>query len=761
LSESEDFKLAIEGQEQQPLAVFTKKAYLDYSMYVILDRALPHIADGLKPVQRRIIYAMSELGLSAISKHKKSARTIGDVLGKYHPHGDSACYEAMVLMAQPFSYRYPIVDGQGNWGSMDDPKSFAAMRYTEARLSPYAKLLLEELAYGTVDWTPNFDGTLDEPLNLPAQIPNILLNGSTGIAVGMATDMPPHNLSEVLEACIYLLKHPSASLDKIMQMIPGPDFPTQAEIISSPEEIKNIYETGGGSLRQRARYKIQDGEIIIDALPHQVSGAKILEQIAQQMNAKKLMLVSDLRDESDHENPLSLVIVPKSNRVDCDQLMQHLFATTDLERTYRVNLNMIGLSGKPEVKNLRAILTEWLSFRISTVERKLNFKLDKIEARLHILDGLLIAYLNLDKVIKIVREKEDPKAELIKIFKLSETQAEAILETKLRHLAKLEEMKIKAEQDELNKEKLNLKKLLKNPELLKDFIAEELKKIRKNYIEIHGDRRQSPIVQRDQAKALSQEEVIAAEPVTIILSTQGWVRCAKGLNIDGSSLSYKTGDHFLLATPGRSTWPVIFIDTAGRSYSSLAHKLPSARGQGEPLTSKFTPEPGTSFCQMISGEESQKIILASTHGYGFVTVISETLSKNKAGKSLINLSAGAEILPPLKTNYLPSEFLILTSQEGRLLIFPVTEIPELSKGKGNKLMGIPSADLAHKKDKITCWALIDSQDPQAELYLYAGKQYLRFKFADLLAYKGERARRGVVLPKGYRQVTRLEIKAKE
>ena len=457
-----DAELSLDGVERQPLRTFTEQAYLNYSMYVIMDRALPHIADGLKPVQRRIVYAMSELGLSALAKHKKSARTVGDVLGKYHPHGDSACYEAMVLQAQPFSYRYPLVDGQGNWGSMDDPKSFAAMRYTEARLSPYAKLLLEELGQGTVDWTPNFDGTLDEPVNLPAQIPNILLNGSTGIAVGMATDMPPHNLSEVLDACIYLLKHPNAGLDKIMQMIPGPDFPTQAEIISTPEEIRNIYETGGGSLRQRARYKIQDGEIYIDALPHQVSGAKILEQIAQQMNAKKLMLVSDLRDESDHENPLSLVIVPKSNRVDCDQLMQHLFATTDLERTYRVNLNMIGLSGRPEVKNLKTILTEWLSFRISTVEKKLNYKLDKVEARLHILDGLLIAYLNLDKVIKIVREKEDPKAELIKVFKLSEIQAEAILETKLRHLAKLEEMKIRGEQAELEKEKASLKKLLKN-----------------------------------------------------------------------------------------------------------------------------------------------------------------------------------------------------------------------------------------------------------------------------------------------------------
>ncbi len=745
ITPSESYALAIEGAEQQPMAEFTRKAYLDYSMYVILDRALPHIADGLKPVQRRIIYAMSELGLSAISKHKKSARTVGDVLGKYHPHGDSACYEAMVLMAQPFSYRYPVIDGQGNWGSMDDPKSFAAMRYTEARLSAYAKLLLEELGQGTVDWSPNFDGTLEEPVMLPAQVPNILLNGGTGIAVGMATDIPPHHMGEVLDACIYLLKHPNASLEKIMQMIPGPDFPTKAEIISSPEEIKSIYETGLGSLRQRAKYRIEDGEIYIEALPHQVSGAKILEQIATQMNAKKLPMVADLRDESDHENPLSLVIVPRSNRVDCDQLMQHLFATTDLERTYRVNLNMIGLSGRPEVKNLKEILTEWLSYRIITVQKRLNYRLDKVEARLHILQGLLIAFLNLDEIIRIVREAEDPKAQLMKKFKLSELQADAILDTKLRHLARLEEVKIRGEEAELAKERKYLKNLLKNEDELKDFVIEEMKKIRKE----HSGVRQSPIVQREQAKALSEEEVLPTESVTIVLSNLGWVRCAKGLNIDGMSLSYKTGDSYLCAVSGKSNQQAVFIDNTGRSYSTLVHKLPSARGQGEPLTSRFSPELNTRFTQMMIGEDAQKFIVGTDHGYGFVTSLSEALSKNKAGKGFISVpDSKAAILPPLKTDYLASEWIVMATEEGRLLCYPVTQIAELSKGKGNKLIG----------DKITAWAVM-TEGKNEELYIHSGKQYLRLKFAELIDYKGERARKGALLPKGYRQVSGMEVKA--
>lgn len=755
---STEIELSLDGVEQQTLASFTRKAYLDYSMYVILDRALPSLADGLKPVQRRIIYAMSELGLSAVSKHKKSARTVGDVLGKYHPHGDSACYEAMVLMAQPFSYRYPIVDGQGNWGSIDDPKSFAAMRYTESRLSPYAKLMLQELGQGTVDWQANFDGTMQEPVTLPAQVPNVLLNGSTGIAVGMATDIPPHNMSEVLDAVLYLLKHPKATVDKLQQYIPGPDYPTEAEIISSPEEINKIYKTGHGSVRMRAVYEVEDGEIVINALPHQVSGAKILEQIAQQMTAKKLTLVADLRDESDHENPLRLVVVPRSNRVDIEQLMNHLFATTDLERTYRVNMNMIGLDGRPEVKPLNQILAEWLEYRIITVTRRLQHRLDKVEARLHILKGLMIAFLNIDEVIRIIREEENPKAELMKSFKLSEIQADAVLDTKLRHLARLEEEKLKGEESELKKERKALQKLLGDEDELKTFIADEIKAIKKDY----ADERNSPIVERSEAKALKEEDVMPTEPVTVVVSKLGWVRCAKGANVDGASLSYKSGDAYLCAASGRSNQQAVFIDSTGRSYASSAHKLPSARGQGEPLTGRFKPESGVTFEQLMLGDNEQKFVQGGDGGYGFVGKLGEAVSKNKAGKGFIRLTEKAHVLPPLKTDYSDQEHLVVATKQGRMLVFPITELPELAKGKGNKIINIKSTEAKSRKDVIVDWIIVKEG---CELYVHAGKKYLRLRFKELEQYRGERARRGASLPQGYRKVSHLEVvnknKAKE
>lgn len=744
-------EMSLEGIESQSMSEFTRKAYLDYSMYVILDRALPNLADGLKPVQRRIIYAMSELGLSAISKPKKSARTVGDVLGKYHPHGDSACYEAMVLMAQSFSYRYPIVHGQGNWGSIDDPKSFAAMRYTEAKLSAYARLLLQELGQGTVDWIPNFDGTMEEPQLLPAQVPNVLLNGSTGIAVGMSTDIPPHNLREVLDACLHLLKHPKATIDKIMSFIPGPDYPTNAEIITSPEDIDKMYRTGHGSIRMRAVYEEEDGEIIITALPHQASGSKILEQIAAQMQAKKLSMVSDLRDEADHQNPIRLVVTPRSNRVNVEQLMGHLFATTDLEKTYRCNMNMIGLDGRPSVKALNVVLREWLEFRVQTVRRRLQYRLDKVEARLHILKGLLIAFLNLDEVIRIIREDEEPKKELMKKFKLSEIQADAILDTKLRHLARLEEMKIQGESDELAKERKALKALLKDDEKLKGLVSDELKIIKKEY----GDERNSPIVQRSEAKALKEEDVMPTEPVTVVLSKLGWVRCAKGANVDGATLSYKSGDAYLCAATGRSNQQAVFIDSTGRSFSTTAHKLPSARGQGEPLTGRFNPASGVTFDAAMVGDGDQLFVQGGDSGYGFVGPLKDAVSKNKAGKGFLKLTEKAKVLPPLKTSFGSEEHLVLLTKQGRILMFPVTEMPKLSKGKGNKVMGIKTDESKARKDFVVAWGLIvDGQ----EIYIHAGKKYLRLKFAELSEYLGERGRRGSVLPKGYRNVSRIEVK---
>ncbi|MBD3610322.1 MAG: DNA topoisomerase IV subunit A, partial [Gammaproteobacteria bacterium] len=679
-------EISYDGIEQMPLRTFTEKAYLDYSMYVILDRALPHVGDGLKPVQRRIIYAMSELGLKAGSKYKKSARTVGDVLGKYHPHGDSACYEAMVLMAQPFSYRYPLVDGQGNWGAPDDPKSFAAMRYTEARLAPIAELLLSEVGQGTVDWVPNFDGTMKEPALLPARVPHILLNGTTGIAVGMATDIPPHNLKEVVGACVHLLDNPKATVPDLMEYVKAPDYPTDAEIITARDDILKMYETGHGSIKMRARYEKESGDIIITALPHQVSGAKIMEQIAQQMTAKKLPMVADLRDESDHENPTRLVIVPRSNRIDVEQLMTHLFATTDLERNYRVNMNVIGINGKPGVRNLRNMLKEWLSYRTETVRRRLQHRLDKVLARLHILDGLLIAYLNIDEVIKIIRTEEKPKQVLMKRFKLSDEQAEAILELKLRHLAKLEEMKIRGEQDELAKERDTLEKTLGSKTRMKTLIKKELQADAKEF----GDKRRSPLVEREAAQAMDESALISSEPVTVILSEKGWIRSAKGHDIDTSTLTFKSGDEYRASAKGKSNQPSVFIDSTGRTYSIPSHNLPSARSHGEPLSGRVTPPDGATFQGVMLGDAEQHYVLATNAGYGFVAKLGDLYAKNKKGKATLTVPKGAKVLAPVPITSMETDWVAAVTNVGRMLVFPITDLPVMAKGKGNKLIGIPS-----------------------------------------------------------------------
>ncbi|MCD4865041.1 DNA topoisomerase IV subunit A [Pseudomonas sp. PLB05] len=742
--------LSLDGVERRSLADFTEQAYLNYSMYVIMDRALPHIGDGLKPVQRRIIYAMSELGLDADAKHKKSARTVGDVLGKYHPHGDSACYEAMVLMAQPFSYRYPLVDGQGNWGAPDDPKSFAAMRYTEARLSRYSEVLLNELGQGTVDWVPNFDGTLNEPAVLPARLPNLLLNGTTGIAVGMATDIPPHNLREVAAACVRLLDDPIAGIPELLEHVPGPDFPTEAEIITPHADLRKIYETGRGSVRMRAVYRREDGDVVITALPHQVSGSKVLEQIAAQMQAKKLPMVADLRDESDHENPTRIVIVPRSNRIDADELMQHLFATTDLESSYRVNLNVIGLDGKPQVKDLRQILQEWLIYRIGTVRRRLQFRLDKVERRLHLLDGLLIAFLNLDEVIHIIRTEEHPKQALMARFELSEDQADYILETRLRQLARLEEMKIRGEQAELLKEQKRLQTLLGSDKKLRNLVRDELIKDAETY----GDARRSPIVARAEAKALSETELMPTEPVTVVLSEKGWVRQAKGHDVDPTGLSYKAGDGFKAAALGRSNQFAVFIDSTGRSYSVAAHSLPSARGQGEPLTGRLTPPPGASFECLLLPDDSGLYVLASDAGYGFVVKGEDLQAKNKAGKALISLPNGAKVLAPKPVASLEDTSIAVVTNEGRLLVFAITELPQLAKGKGNKLISIPGERVAKREEYVVDLAVVPAG---ASLTLQAGKRPYTLKGSDLEHYRAERGRRGNKLPRGFQRVDSLQV----
>ena len=737
--------------ETLSLREYAEKAYLDYSMYVILDRALPNIGDGLKPVQRRIVYAMSELGLKATAKFKKSARTVGDVIGKFHPHGDSAAYEAMVLMAQDFSYRYPLIDGQGNWGSPDDPKSFAAMRYTESRLTHYADILLAELGQGTVDWQPNFDGTLDEPMVLPARVPNLLLNGTTGIAVGMATDIPPHNLREVVRATIRLLEAPRAAIEELDDIIQGPDFPTEAEIITPRAEISAMYKTGRGSLKMRAAWRVEDGAIVVHALPHQVSGSKVLEQIAAQMQARKLPMVGDLRDESDHEHPTRFVVVPRSNRVDLDALMSHLFATTDLERNYRVNLNVIGIDGRPGVKSLATILLEWLEFRRTTVRRRLEYRLEKVLKRLHILEGYLVAYLNIDEVIRIVREEDAPRPALMARFELTEVQADAILDLKLRNLAKLEEMKIRGEQNELADERDDLEKTLGSDARLKTLIKKELEAVAND----HGDERRSPIVAREEAKAFSELELTTADPLTIVLSEKGWIRAGKGHDIDPETLSYKSGDAFKLAAKGRSNQPTVVFDSTGRSYSLPSHQLPSARGQGEPLTGRINPPSGATFEALLTGVDADRYLLASDAGYGFIARFADLQTKNKAGKAVLSLPKGAGVLQPGSVGSADEAAMVAAvTNEGRLLVFPLTDLPELSRGKGNKIIGIPTPRAAAREELMVGAVVLV---PGTVLQITAGKRHLKLKFSDLENYRGERGRRGNKLPNGFQKVVAVGV----
>ncbi len=741
--------------EKMPLAVYTERAYLDYSMYVINDRALPHLADGLKPVQRRIIFAMSELGLNSQAKFMKSARTVGDVLGKFHPHGDSACYEAMVHMAQPFSFRYPLVDGQGNWGAPDDAKSFAAMRYTEARLSRYAELLLAEARQGTVDYVSNFDGTTLEPKLLPAQLPFVLLNGSTGIAVGMATDIPPHNIKEVISACVHVLDAPKATVADVMTHIKGPDYPTDASIITNPDDIREIYETGRGSIKARAIYTQENGEVVITALPHQTSPAKVLEQIAAQMHAKKLPMLVDLRDESDHENPTRLVLVPRSNRVDLERLMSHLFATTDLERSYRINLNMIGLDQRPAVKNLAEIIKEWLVYRLDVVTRRLNYRLDKINERLHILEGLLVAYLNLDEVIRIIREEDRPKDELMQRYSLSEIQANAILDLRLRQLAKLEEIKLKSEQDELNAEKADLEKTLGSKARMKTLMKKELLAIAQEY----GDDRRSPLTSVTEANAFSEEDLLINEPITVVLSEKGWARAAKGHETDPQELNYRGDDAFAQAARGRTNETLVFFDSNGRAYNMAPHTLPSARGQGEPLTGRFKPPPGARFLGVALGKGELRVLMASNAGFGFVGRLSDMVTKNKAGKAVLTVPAGGVALTPCvfaleDLDDVAQTNVAAVTDQGRLLIFPLAELPELARGKGNKLINVPTA--AFKAGEETMVAAVVLRSGQ-ELLVHAGARHLRMKAKDLENYVGERARRGRKLPRGFQKVDRLSV----
>ena len=743
-----------DSPESMSLATYTERAYLDYSMYVINDRALPHIADGLKPVQRRIIYAMSELGLNSQAKYAKSARTVGDVLGKFHPHGDSACYEAMVLMAQPFSFRYPMVDGQGNWGAPDDPKSFAAMRYTEARLSRYAELLLGEARQGTVDYSPNFDGSVKEPKLLPAQAPFVLLNGSTGIAVGMATDIPPHNLNEVISACVHLLDNPKATVADLMTHIKGPDYPTEAQVITPSADIRALYQTGRGSIKARAVFHREGPEVVITALPHQVSPAKVLEQVAQQMNAKKLPMLVDLRDESDHENPTRLVFVPRSNRIDYDRLMSHLFATTDLERSYRVNLNIIGLDQRPEVRGLVGILKEWLRYRLNVVTRRLNFRLEKINGRLHILDGLLIAYLNLDEVICIIREEDQPRPELMNRFALSEIQANAILDLRLRNLAKLEEMKLRGEKDELETEKADLEKTLGSKARMQTLIKKELLAVAENY----GDPRRSPLTEVEEAQAFSDEDLLTNDPITVVLSEKGWVRAAKGHDVKPQELNYRAGDEFAQAAKGRSNDVLVFLDSDGRSYNALAHTLPSARSQGEPLSGRFKAKNDARFVGVLMGSSDSKVLLASNAGYGFVGNLSDMVTKNKAGKACLSVPAGGIALPPvmIKQGLHDAENanVVAVTNRGRMLVFALKDLPELAKGKGNKLLNVPSAAFKSGEEELVGAVVVGAKD---ELLVHAGQRHLRLKGKDLESYVGERARRGRRLPRGFQKVDRLSV----
>ncbi|KAE8176455.1 DNA topoisomerase IV subunit A [Photobacterium carnosum] len=742
--------VSMDGVEQLPLRKFTEDAYLNYSMYVIMDRALPFIGDGLKPVQRRIIYAMSELGLSATAKYKKSARTVGDVLGKFHPHGDSACYEAMVLMAQPFSYRYPLVDGQGNWGAPDDPKSFAAMRYTESRLSRFSEVLLAEINQGTADWVPNFDGTMLEPKILPARLPHILLNGITGIAVGMATDIPPHNVREVANAAVHMIDNPNADLEQLMEFVQGPDYPTEAEIITSKSDLKKMYATGRGSVKMRAIWHKENGDIVITALPHQTSGAKLLEQIAAQMRAKKLPMVEDLRDESDHENPTRIVIVPRTNRIDCDQLMNHLFVSTDLEKSFRANINMLGLDGRPQVKGLVTIIKEWLEYRRNTVRRRLQYRLDKVIARLHILEGLLAAYLNIDEVIEIIRSEDDPKAELMSRFALSMTQADAILEIKLRQLAKLEEIKIRGELDELAKEREQLETLLGSERRLNTLIKKEMIADAEKY----GDDRRSPLVERAEAKAMTERDLIPSETITVVLSEKGWIRHAKGHDVDPNTLNYKSGDNYLAHARGKSNQPAIFLGSDGRSYALESHSLPSARSQGEPITGRLNLTPGTHMRQVMMADDDQLWLMASDAGYGFICKSSDMVSKNKSGKALLTVPEKSLVLPPQPIADINKDQIMAITNEGRMLLFPIKDLPQLGKGKGNKIINIPSARAKAREEFLSYLTVITAD---SHVTLYAGKRKLGLKPSDLENFRGERGRRGSMLPRGLQRVTDIEI----
>ncbi|HEY1034230.1 MAG TPA: DNA topoisomerase IV subunit A [Pseudoxanthomonas sp.] len=739
---------AFHGFEQIPLREYAERAYLDYSMYVVLDRALPFIGDGLKPVQRRIIYAMSELGLNATAKPKKSARTVGDVIGKYHPHGDSACYEAMVLMAQPFSWRYPLIEGQGNFGSSDDPKSFAAMRYTESKLSPIAEVLLGELGQGTVDWTPNFDGTLEEPSWMPARLPHLLLNGTTGIAVGMATDLPPHNLNELVSACVRLLDDPDATVRDLCEHVRGPDYPTAAEIITAPSDLLAMYETGTGSVRARAVFVREHANIVITELPHQVSPSKVIEQIAAQMRAKKLPWLEDIRDESDHANPTRIVLIPRSNRVDAEQLMGHLFATTDLEKSFRVNMNVIGLDGRPQVKNLKMLLSEWLSFRQTTVTSRLKHRLEKVERRLHLLEGLLVAFLNLDEVIRIIRTEDEPKAVLMARFQLSEDQADYILDTRLKQLARLEEMKIRGEQDELAAEREKLLALLDSKAKLKKLIKDELLADAKKF----GDARRSPLVARQAAQALDETELVASEPMTVVVSEKGWVRAAKGHDIDAAGLSYREGDRLLAAVRSRSTQQVAFLDSTGRSYSTAVHTLPSARGNGEPLTGRFAPAAGATFEALASGGNDDRLVIASSHGYGFVTRFENLTSRNKAGKALLSLSEGGHVLQPAAVANVEADRIVAVTSAGHVLAFPVAELPELDKGKGNKIIEIPKAKRG--TEKVVAIAVVPEG---GKLLVQSGARTMTLAFRDLDPYLGARGSRGGLLPRGWQKVDGLGV----
>ena len=734
--------------ESQPVGEFARKAYLDYSMYVILDRALPHLADGLKPVQRRIVYAMSELGLGPNSKPKKSARTVGDVIGKFHPHGDSACYEAMVLMAQPFSMRYPLIEGQGNWGAPDDPKSFAAMRYTEAKMARFTQSLLSELEQGTVEWGQNFDGTMKEPKLLPSRLPHVLLNGASGIAVGMATDIPPHNVREVVNACLELLDNPEATLAQLTKYIKGPDFPTAGEIITPPAEIREMYKTGNGGVRQRARWEVEDGAVVITELPYQVSGSKVQQQIAAQMTAKKLPMVEDLRDESDQESPTRLVIVPRSNRVDLDELMTHLFATTDLERSYRINMNMIGLDGRPRLYNLRDLLAEWLEFRIETVRRRLQHRYDQVNSRLHLLDGLMIAYLNVDEVIRIIRREDEPKPALIKRFSLSEVQADYILELRLRYLNRLEEMEIRGEQKKLQEERGELEKVLGSKPRLRKQVRDELQRDAEEF----GDKRRSPIVEREAAKALDPTALIPSEQVTVVLSERGWVRAGKGHDLDPAALQYKSGDEFLHAAKGRTNQQAVFLDSTGRTYALPAHELPSAKGHGEPLTSSLSPPGGATFVGVMMGDPEDLWLLTTDDGYGFVARLEDLITDRKAGKAVVNVSGNATVLRPQRLFSYESDLIAAASSEGKLLVFEAVELPPLARGKGVQTIKLHRTPIA--PEKVVGTAVVPAG---GTLIVTAGKRFTNLKGSDLDEYLGKRAQRGLKLPRGFQTVTSIRV----